>query len=193
MQPISILLPQDPQRGQAERLISQVFWSRYNARITNYPETLAVMYSPEGAPVCAAGLRFSRDGFFSEQYLQRPIENILASAFGGQVVRHEVFEVTSLASLDHYQTVAFIRGIIRYGQAAGLEFSFFTLTGRLRQMLSRIGIRATYLADAEACRVVNAGDWGTYYNHSPAVFALRNPEHFPPAFVATGSTHAISL
>ncbi len=193
MQPISILLPQDSRRDDAEDLIRRAFLVRYDARVSIFPELIAALLDPAGRPICAAALRFAKDGFFSEQYLSVPAEETLSRAYGCHVARQQIFEVTSLASVDHHRTADFIRGIVGYGQAIGQEWSFFTLTHRLWQMLVRMGFHSTFLANAERDRVANASDWGTYYMHSPAVFGVRNPAHAPQTPPRIGSTHAVSF
>ncbi|MCM2293794.1 thermostable hemolysin [Allorhizobium sp. BGMRC 0089] len=193
MQPISILLPDDPSRVLAEDLVHKIFRERYNARLSRFPERLAVQFDVQGNPLCVAGLRFASDGFFSEYYLRGPVEETLSATFGFPISRADIFEVTSLTSLDHRLTPGFIRNIIRYGQMAGYEWSFFTLTHRLHTLLSRIGIHPTFLADALRDAVPNPADWGSYYDEAPAVFALANPDRFSPNVAPTGLAHAVSL
>lgn len=193
MQPLTILLPRDPRRGAAERLIADVFHSRYGARISKFPEVIAARFSVAGQPVCAAGLRFAKDGFFSEQYLDARVEETLARLCGCDVLRDEVFEVTSLASHDHRGTAGFLRAVVRHGQATGHAWSFFTLTDRLYRMLLQIGILPTFIAPADRERIAEPCAWGTYYDHAPAVYAVRDPAHLTICVSSTGAAHAISI
>jgi hypothetical protein len=189
----SILTRQDFRRDAAEALITDLFNTRYGAQISIFPETLIAKFNSEGQPVCAAGLRFVNDDFFSEQYLNEPIEQVISSACGLEVKRDELFEVTSLASRDARHTIAFVRAVILYGQVYDYGWSFFTLTARMSLMLSHLGINLTYLARAERSRVPRSADWGTYYDHDPCVFAFRNPAHSMNTHLTGEPCHAFPL
>jgi hypothetical protein len=193
MQAIQILRPQDPQRAAAEELIARIFHDRYGATISTFPRLLIAGFGLDGQPLCAAGLRFAEDGFFSEQYLDCPVEEAISRSHGIAVERGRVFEVTSLASLVQTQTGSFIKAIIRHGQATGHDWSFFTLTHLFCRRLLQIGLLPTYLARAERHRISGAEAWGSYYDHAPAVFAVRNPSHLTTPAATKGTEHAISL
>ncbi|MBK5198139.1 MAG: thermostable hemolysin, partial [Methyloceanibacter sp.] len=64
-------------RAAAEQLIAEVYALHYSARITAFPATLVAMVSDRDALLCAAGLRFAADGFFSECYLEAPVDAVL--------------------------------------------------------------------------------------------------------------------
>jgi len=176
MDSISIFGRSDAGRPAAEHLIASVFRVRYGATVSEFPETLVARTDQQGQLVCAAGLRFASEGFFSERYLDEPVESAIGRLSGNATPRHRVFEVTSLASREVGHTAPFIFDIVHYGQSNGFDWSFFTLTGRLSQMLVRIGFAPHWLANADKRRVPNFKSWGTYYEQKPAVFALPNPE-----------------
>jgi hypothetical protein len=123
---------------------------------------------------CAAGLRTPQDGFFSESYLDAPVEEVLGEVRGGTVSRDEIFEVSTLASRAPHATTDFIDDIIRFGEASGFAWSFFTLTRRLWLMVNRLGLAPTYLADADHRRITGFERWGSYYEHQPKVYAVCN-------------------
>ena len=129
----------------------------------------------DGSVLCAAGLRTERDPFFSEAYLDEPIERVLSGLSGGSVDRAQIFEVSTLASRAPKATTQFINSIVAYGQDQGFAWSFFTLTRRLRLIVERLGLDPTFLADADPRRVSDFGRWGDYYTHQPRVFAVRSP------------------
>ena len=71
-------------RPAAEQLIAEVYALHYAACITTFPATLIGMTSDRDTLLCAAGLRFAADGFFSECYLDAPVDACLALvAFSG--------------------------------------------------------------------------------------------------------------
>ena len=123
-------------------------------------------------PVCAAGLRFLDDGFFSERYLDNPIEDVVSAISARTVNRSAIFEVTTLASRAPLATAEFIAEIGTFGEKAGFEWSFFTLTRRLHRMVSRLGIPVTFLGEADRGRIADSERWGTYYACQPKVYAV---------------------
>ncbi|GAC1046208.1 thermostable hemolysin [Rhizobium sp. No.120] len=190
----SLLTREDVRRPAAEALIAGMFETCYGASVSAFPETLIVKFDVDGLqPVCAAGLRFDRDGFFSEQYLDQPIEQMLSLAYRRPVKRDELIEVTSLASRNVHHTISFIRAIILHGQLLGCGWAFFTLTARLSRMLSHLDVHLVHLADAESHRVARSSDWGSYYSHRPSVYALQNPAHSITTQPMEESRHALSF
>lgn len=160
-------------RPAAEQLIAQVYALHYSARITAFPATLVAMMGDRDALLCAAGLRFAADGFFSECYLEAPVESVLRGLWHSPVRRELVFEVTSLASRAPHTVGSFLRKIVACGEAAGFEWAFFTATAPLKALLERIGLPLMPLATADRARVANPESWGTYYNLSPSVYAVN--------------------
>jgi Thermostable hemolysin len=160
-------------RPAAEQLIAEVYARHHAARITTFPATLIAMMSDRGALLCAAGLRFATDGFFSECYLDAPVNEVLTGLRSSPVRRELVFEVTSLASRAPHMVGSFLRKIVACGEAAGFEWAFFTATAPLKALLERIGLPLMPLATADRARVANPESWGTYYQLSPSVYAVH--------------------
>src|SRR6202011_4151010 len=90
------------------------------------------------------------------------------------VVRGAIFEVTTLASRAPLATAEFIAAIGAFGENAGFEWSFFTLTRRLHLMVRRLGIALTCLGEADRRRIADAERWGTYYDCQPKVYAVAS-------------------
>ena len=160
-------------RPAAEQLIAEVYALHYSARVMAFPATLVAMTSYHGTLLCAAGLRFAADGFFSECYLEAPVDTVLTGLWQSPVRRELVFEVTSLASRAPHAVGSFLRKIIACGEAAGFEWAFFTATAPLKAFLERLGLPLMPLATADRARVANPESWGTYYELSPSVYAVH--------------------
>jgi Thermostable hemolysin len=160
-------------RSAAEQLIAEVYALQYSARITAFPATLIAMIGDGGAPLCAAGLRFAVDGFFSECYLDAPVDAVLSALRRYPVAREKVFEVTSLASRAPHTIGPFLRKIMACGEAAGFEWAFFTATAPLKLILERLSLSLLPLAPAEPSRVTNPDAWGSYYDLTPNVYAVH--------------------
>ena len=171
---LAALIPRDhDSRKEAEQLIREVYALHYAARITVFPKMLIGMIGDGGALLCAAGLRFAADGFFSECYLDAPVDEVLSGVWHSPVCRQNIFEVTSLASSAPHAVGPFLRKIIACGEAAGFEWAFFTATAPLKSLLYRIGLPLMPLAVADRSRVAQPETWGTYYELAPSVYAVH--------------------
>ena len=165
----------DPLRGVAETFIRNVYATEYGAQLQSFPSRIFALLNDYDEIACAAGVRFQDDGFFSERYLDSPIEQALGVASRRTIARAEIFEVTTFASRAPRATAGFIESVGRFGEASGFVWSFFTLTRRLRRMVERLGHPLTHLADADYRRIPDHERWGTYYASEPKVFAIASP------------------
>lgn len=165
----------DALRGRAETFIRNVYAAEYGAMLETFPSRIFCLLNGSDEIVCAAGFRFEDDRFFSETYLDSPIEEVLGAASRRTIARREIFEVSTFASRAPRVTVGFIELIGRFGETNGFAWSFFTLTHRLHRLVERLGHPLTYLADADCRRVPNHERWGTYYASNPKVFAIASP------------------
>jgi hypothetical protein len=168
------LTPRDDNlRPLAENLITEVYAHHYAARILVFPETLISLVGSDDTVCCAAGLRFAADGFFSESYLDAPVNDVLSALRSVPVRREKIFEVTSLASRTPHFVGGFLRKIVACGEAAGFEWAFFTATAPLKTLLERMNLQLAPLADATSLRVSNPEVWGSYYALAPRVYAVH--------------------
>ncbi len=168
------LTPRDDSlRPAAERLITETYARHYGARIAAFPDTLVALIGSDGTVCCAAGLRFAAEGFFSEAYLDGPVDALLSALRHAPVRREKIFEVTSLASRAPHLVGGFLRKIIACGEAAGFEWAFFTATAPLKALLERMRLLLLPLAEADSSRVANPQSWGSYYAFAPRVYAVH--------------------
>jgi hypothetical protein len=170
----ALLTNDDPRRHSAEEFIRKIYAARYGARLETFPSRIFALFDNRDEILCAAGLRFLEDGFFSERYLDIPIEDAVSAVSIRPVSRSAIFEVTTLASRAPLVTTEFISEIGTFGEEAGFEWSFFTLTRRLQLLVRRLGIPLTYLAEADRQRIADSERWGTYYAFEPKVYAVAN-------------------
>lgn len=160
-------------RAKTEDFIQAVYSREYAARIEAFPSRLLVMLDSKGEIACAAGIRSSEDGFFSECYLDSAIEDALAASACKPVSRDAVLEVSMLVTRAPSAAVAFISQIVEFGEISGFDWAFFTLTRRLKGLLDRIGLDLKLLGSADKTRVQNAESWGRYYEAHPRVYAVE--------------------
>ena len=170
----AVLTKDDPRRQPAEDFIKKIYAARYGARLETFPSRIFVLLDDRDEILCAAGLRFFEDGFFSERYLDTPIENAVSAISARPANRNTIFEVTTLASRAPRATTEFIAEIGGFGEKAGFEWSFFTLTRRLHLLVRRLGIPLTYLGEADRRRMADSERWGTYYASEPKVYAVAS-------------------
>jgi hypothetical protein len=165
----------DALRDAAETFIRNVYAAEYGAELRTFPSRIFAVLNDSDEIACAAGVRSQDDGFFSERYLDLPIEQALGAASTRTIARGEIFEVATFASRAPRATAGFIESVGSYGIANGFVWSFFTLTCRLHRLVERLGHPLTYLADADYRRIPDHERWGTYYASAPKVFAIASP------------------
>lgn len=169
---ILVLTQKHARRSEIEHFIADVYHRHYGASVPAFPSTLLALLGRDGNCQCASGLRFADTGFFSECYLDQPIEILLSEAAGVRVRRERIFEVSGLASRAPQRSAQFLRYIVSYGEAAGFDWAFFTATRRLRDFLTAIGIPVLILDKADKHRAQNSHVWGSYYERAPMVCAV---------------------
>src|ERR1700692_2868306 len=125
----------DALRGLAETFVRNVYAAQYGAQLEGFPSRIFAVLNDQDEIVCAAGVRLQDDGFFSERYLDSPIEQVLGIASKRAIARGEIFEVTTLASLAPRATASFIEAVGAFGESKGFVWSFFTLTRRLHRLV----------------------------------------------------------
>jgi hypothetical protein len=171
-----ILLGADhPLRDQAEAFIRRLYAAEYGAEITGFPSRIIASLDRFDQIWSAAGIRSKDDGFFSERYLDMPVEEALSRISVRGVSREKILEVTTLASQAHRETLKFIKAIGEFGEANGFNWSFFTLTRRLSLLVGRLRLPMIRLADADHRRIPDHHLWGTYYASEPKVYAIQSP------------------
>lgn len=180
MSPVFTLLSEaDRHRARTEAMIRAVYAETYGAAISSFPRRLAVLLDGNEQPLCAAGLREAEDGFFSEAYLDGPIEQVLADRIGGALPRSEGFEVTTLAGAQPGAACLLLRHIVDAGRSTGKSWAFFTATRSLRLLMRRGGLDLLALAPARRERIANPDAWGRYYDTDPWVCAAVEPKTAP--------------
>lgn len=164
---------QNRKRQQTENFIRRIFARAYSANIQHFLPTLISLSDDEGKLAAAAGLQAAHHGnLYLEQYLDSPIETVLAEQTGQTVARHEVIEVGNLALATRGGARQLITGLTAYLQAADFTWVVFTATPTLRNSFSRLGLTLVELTHARPERLGAAAEqWGNYYDCQPVVVA----------------------
>lgn len=169
---VVVLRAGDPLRAEAEALARRMFRLRHGAEVSHLPPRLLAALSPAGRPVAVAGLRDCADGFFSESYLDRPVEREIGAAAGAAPLRESVLELTALAAERTAPLLCLFRAAVGVGVSEGREWGLFTATAAIRGMASRLGLPLLELAVARRERMSAPGAWGAYYEQDPRVCAV---------------------
>lgn len=167
--------PENAARPAVETFIRSGYARTYEARLDAFPTRLFAVLRNDGAPLAAAGLRLQEDGFFSEAYLDAPLESLATAALGRLVARAEFLEITTLVSGSPFALFPLMAAMLDYGRARSLGCGVFTATAPLRELFSRLGIPFVPLVAADPRRLPNAADWGRYYERDPWVCLMPNP------------------
>lgn len=155
-----------------EAMVRDVFQERYGASVREfYPRLLGFEC---GAVLHAVvGLRSSQDNerFFSEQYLDRSIEQLLATLRGAAVERGMIAEIGNLAFTTTGQARWLIAAVTAYLYAAGFRWVLFTAVTPLYNAFKRLGLSPLHVASASPMRLQDEGaSWGRYYETEPQVW-----------------------
>ncbi len=159
--------------------IRSTYLVHYNARIANLPANIVALVDARNQVHCAAGLRDCSEPYLSELYLDERIETVISGLAGKPVERHEIVEVSSLASRTPAASARFMCELIVYGETLGFNWAFFTATLRLRTLLHRLHLPLIELGTASANRVPDPAAWGTYYESEPKVLAIGRDDLAP--------------
>ncbi|WP_170428400.1 thermostable hemolysin [Ruegeria arenilitoris] len=169
---IAFLSPGSPGRAAAEAHIAKVYEHAYEAQLNDFAPLLATATNAKGQILCAAGLRFAQDEFFSECYLAGDFPTALSQRTGLHIAEDQIMEVTSLASVSPFPVLPLLDRMIGWGRDRGAICGVFTATAPLRKLLTRTGLGYVALSPARPERVANAQSWGSYYETDPWVCAF---------------------
>ncbi len=160
------------ERASLEAFVAERFFEVYGARIHIFLPRLFGARDRRGHVTAVFGLRGADQGpLFLEQYLDAPIESIVASTFGQHVHRREIAEVGNLAGASPGALRSLIPLLTQ--QLHGGRFRFVAFTGSVRMCngFSRLGLPLRVVASAPPERLPPAerAPWGRYYDHLPSV------------------------
>lgn len=176
-----------PLRKSAEAYIKRVYRRAFAAEVHHFSAQMLVKVDPRQGIKGVVGLTLAADQrLFLEQYLNSPIEDILASvsASSGRwpsgANRQRIVEIGNLAMIDPCSVRRMISFLTEYLIEQKIDWVVFTATTELRNSFQRMGLPLTSLADAEPTRLVDSqSDWGSYYDRSPRVVAGRLADAMP--------------
>jgi hypothetical protein len=172
LEPVHLL---HPERSACEGFIAARFQRAHGARIGHFSPHLLGVRDALGRWRAASGYT-PADGrrLFLEQYLDAPVEEVLARHRGRAIDRDGIVEVGNLAASSTGMARALIPLLARHLERLGYEWVVFTATRELRNTFARLGLQPVALAPADPARLLARDvDWGRYYDNEPMVMAGR--------------------
>ena len=161
------------QREAFEQFIRQRFVEAHGARISSFMPDLFGLHDAEQqlSAVCGARLAVEQP-LFLEQYLDAPVEQIIARLAERPVVRDEIVEVGNLASISAGSARMIIVIMTCLLAQRGLQWVVFTGAASLINSFHRLGLEPLRLCSADPSVLgEQRHDWGQYYAQRPQVFA----------------------
>lgn len=158
-------------RAAVEAFINQCFAESYGCRIEGFMPRLFSLRNRDGDICGAFGLRSANRNLFLEQYLDTPIEKIIAGRTGGKIERRTIVEVGHFSGGFPGAARAMIGLLTERLHHEGIEWVAFTGTTGLRNAFFRLGLSPIDIQAATADRLPaeERAAWGSYYDHAPRV------------------------
>jgi hypothetical protein len=160
---------------QALAHIARSYRTAFSADTSIRPSRLVITTARTGAVACATSIRCCEEAFFSQQYLDMPVEELLSLQTGLEVAPHAILEVGGLACSTPFAAYPTLQAVFQWGRERGIGWGLFTATAEVRRLIQRAKITPLMLSRAEASRVQDPDQWGDYYAHDPWVCAFRDP------------------
>lgn len=159
-------------RSEAERYIKDQFDEHFSAQVIHIQPYLLVMLDQKGGIKAAVGFDGNADqGFFLDQYLEQPIQHLIAEKEATQVANDEIVEVGNLAISNNCDLLSFMFGIGEVLSSMGFRFLVCTGTNSIVKYLCLLEVQPIVIGTAKIERLSDAqqGNWGSYYDHQPQV------------------------
>lgn len=161
-------------RDDAEQFIRRCFFAMHGANIQRFMPRLLSLRAKGGDRIAAFGLRnAAQSPLFLENYLDCPIEETLHNRLRQPVRREEIVEVGNLSALYPGAARWLIVALTAMLHEEGYRWVVFTGTKALRNGFHRLGLQPVELGAATLMHLPaeDRADWGSYYDHAPAVLA----------------------
>ncbi|WDD98802.1 thermostable hemolysin [Thalassomonas actiniarum] len=160
-------------------LVTESYASIHKADVTPTPDEFVFMQVAESEQenyAGAYGITYPKfNCLFSEQYLDRPVEQIAYEITGDFVDRQHICEIGSFSSFG-YKSAAYklLETLPHILWSKGMRFTLVTLTPIVEKMINKLGY--TYhpvgVADITKLSAGQREKWGSYYEHKPVVFLV---------------------
>lgn len=166
--------PGSKYRLAAERFVHTCFKQHYGAKLHHFMPLLLGLSDQHEQLKAVLGFRYAdRNPLFLEQYLERPVEQLLAAKLMQPVDRSRLVEVGNLAVNTAGGGRWLITALTAYLSATGSEWALFTIGPALSNAFKRMGLELIDLGEArrDSLPADEQARWGSYYDQRPHVMA----------------------
>ena len=163
-------------RQLTENFIHEIFRQFYGANIHHFLPFLLRLTNSHSQIIAALGFRpANNNDLFLENYLQKPIEQILAGIYKQPVDRKDIVEIGNLAIGERGAARVLIVALTGFLFAARYKWCVFTIARPLINTFRKMGIELETLSPAnnDFMNQVEKNNWGSYYQQNPFVMACR--------------------
>lgn len=168
-----VFLPESPERHRVTQYIADQFKAAHEARIHDFMPLLLSMRC-QGQLKAVSGVRpAAGHELFLEQYLGKPVEEVLSQLRAIPVERRKIMEVGNLVATQSGASQLVFLLLTALLHRCDFEWVVFTGTPVVIRGLERLGFRLEKLGDADPSKLTSSklADWGHYYEQRPQVVA----------------------
>ncbi len=172
---------EQPERAELEGFLRSRYRAIHGAEIANFFPVLLALRDADGRLQGVAGYRpAAGHRLFLEQYLERPVDQILSDRLGWPVRRADLAEIGNFAALGCRRGERLVELLIEFLDRQGHLWAAFTGTRTIRLMMKHMGIPLHELAMARRQQLRrSAENWGNYYGADPRVVLAAVPAVVP--------------
>jgi hypothetical protein len=157
-------------RRDLENFVKDGFAKKYQADINTFMPILLGIRAQGLRAVM--GVRRGTQPLFVEQYLPMSITEILQK-HGIWTERTNVAELGNLYSQNQRFTLPLLMTVVMGLYLSEVNYLVFAGTDKVRQLLGKLKLPLTFLADANPALLQDDGtQWGSYYDNNPKVMFL---------------------
>jgi hypothetical protein len=167
--------PGSAERARVEQYIAARFRDVHGANIHDFMPVLLTL-SCHGHTTAATGVRAAaRQPLFLEQYLARPVEQVLGAVAGKTLRRANIAEIGNLVATQAGSSYLLFLVLTAILEQAGFDWVVFTATPQVQKVLAHLGLAVHRLCHADPGRLTesSAAEWGSYYASQPQVVTGR--------------------
>ncbi len=162
---VSIVSEYAQERKNVERFIKDIYADAYGADIEIHYPILMSVRDESGSILAATGFRPAcREKLFLEQYLDRPVEDVLSCP------RDRIVEIGNLASAGRGASLFLFAALAAYLHHQGYKKAVVTSTDFLERRFHQMGLNPRRHAPADPALLLSQNEhWGSYYDTDPHV------------------------
>ena len=166
-------------RAEIEQFIARIFFQACGAKVRFFLPTLISLRTQDGKLMGACGIRSAgKERLFLENYMDKPVEQVLSERTGLNVKRDEIVEIGNFSIAETGVSRQLINAIFAQLHATSKQWAVFTTVQLLYNSMIKQNIfpRILCAADIGHLPPEERAEWGSYYEQKPQVMAIRRVE-----------------